>query len=53
MPSSVQFGLPIGFHYIFASLTIGLIVAVAAMDTLRVVTGRHDRRRGAAIDFPR
>lgn len=45
MLSRVQFGLTIGFHYIFVPLTIGLIVAVAMMDTLRVVTGRHDWRR--------
>ncbi|MGZ5251036.1 MAG: cytochrome ubiquinol oxidase subunit I [Caldimonas sp.] len=47
MLSRVQFGLTIGFHYIFVPLTIGLIVAVALMDTLRVTTGRHDWRRAA------
>lgn len=35
------------FHYIFVPLTLGLIVAVAAMDTLRMVTGRHEWRRAA------
>jgi cytochrome bd ubiquinol oxidase subunit I len=47
MLSRIQFGLTIGFHYIFVPLTIGLIVAVAIMDTLRVTTGRHDWRRAA------
>ncbi|MCE9657304.1 MAG: cytochrome ubiquinol oxidase subunit I [Burkholderiales bacterium] len=47
MLSRVQFGLTIGFHYIFVPLTLGLIVAVAIMDTLRVTTGRHDWRRAA------
>lgn len=47
MLSRVQFGLTVGFHYIFVPLTIGLIVAVAVMDTLRVTTGRHDWRRAA------
>ena len=42
MLSRIQFGLTIGFHYIFVPLTLGLIVAVAIMDTLRVTTGRHD-----------
>src|SRR4051812_908262 len=45
--SRIQFGLTIGFHYIFVPLTLGLIVAVAIMDTLRVTTGRHDWRRAA------
>jgi len=47
MLSRIQFGLTIGFHYIFVPLTLGLIVAVAIMDTLRVTTGRHDWRRAA------
>jgi len=47
MLSRLQFGLTIGFHYIFVPLTLGLIVAVAIMDTLRVTTGRHDWRRAA------
>ncbi len=47
MLSRIQFGLTIGFHYVFVPLTLGLVVAVAAMDTLRVVTGRHDWRRAA------
>ena len=47
MLSRLQFGLTIGFHYIFVPLTLGLIVAVAIMDTLRVITGRHDWRRAA------
>ena len=47
MLSRIQFGLTIGFHYVFVPLTLGLIVAVAIMDTLRVTTGRHDWRRAA------
>ena len=47
MLSRIQFGLTIGFHYIFVPLTLGLIVAVAIMDTLRITTGRHDWRRAA------
>jgi cytochrome d ubiquinol oxidase subunit I len=47
MLGRVQFGLTIGFHYIFVPLTLGLIVACALMDTLRVTTGRHDWRRAA------
>ena len=48
MLSSVQCGLPIGFHCIFVPFTIGLIIAVAAMDTLRLspagTTGAVPRR---------
>ena len=47
MLSRIQFGLTIGFHYVFVPLTLGLIVAVAIMDTLRITTGRHDWRRAA------
>jgi len=47
MLSRIQFGLTIGFHYIFVPLSLGLIVAVATMDTLRVTTGRQDWRRAA------
>ena len=47
MLSRIQFGLTIGFHYVFVPLTLGLIVAVAIMDTFRVTTGRHDWRRAA------
>ena len=47
MLSRVQFGLTIGFHYIFVPLTLGLIVAVATMDSLRFATGNHEWRRAA------
>jgi cytochrome d ubiquinol oxidase subunit I len=45
--SRLQFGFTIGFHYIFVPLTLGLAVAIAAMDTLRVTSGRHEWRRSA------
>ena len=37
----VLFGLTIAFHYLFVPLTLGLIVAIAAMDSLFAATGRR------------
>ena len=47
MLARVQFGLTIAFHYLFVPLTLGLIVAIAAMDSLFAATGQPRWRQAA------